>query len=89
MVRELKSVAKDLEFTFVGVFWVYTAISAIGLLFCILFVPETRHRSLDEIENHFSECEGWSALFTTVKPFHVATDNLNNSESIDETENHL
>ena len=36
-----------------GVFWVYTAVSALGLLFCILFVPETRHRTLEEIESHF------------------------------------
>ena len=36
-----------------GVFWVYTAVSALGLLFCIMFVPETRHRTLEEIESHF------------------------------------
>ena len=36
-----------------GVFWIYTAVSALGLLACILFVPETRHSSLQEIEHHF------------------------------------
>ncbi len=36
-----------------GVFWVYTAVAATGLVFSIMFVPETRHRTLEEIERHF------------------------------------
>ena len=36
-----------------SVFWIYTAVSALGLLFCIMFVPETKDRTLQEIENHF------------------------------------
>ena len=36
-----------------GVFWIYTAVSGLGLLFCILFVPETKNRTLEEIEIHF------------------------------------
>ena len=45
-----------------GVFWVYTAVSALGLLFCIMFVPETKNRSLEEIENHF-RCESSEKYF--------------------------
>ena len=36
-----------------GVFWIYTAVAALGLLFSIMFVPETKQRSLEEIEHHF------------------------------------
>lgn len=71
-----------------GVFWVYTAVSAVGLLFCILFVPETRHRSLEEIESHFRECEGWSALFTTIKPLENQV-NGNVDTDVADSENHL
>ena len=45
-----------------GVFWVYTAVSALGLLFCIMFVPETKNRSLEEIENHF-RCKDEKNIF--------------------------
>ena len=36
-----------------GVFWVYAAVAALGLLFSIMFVPETKQRSLEEFEHHF------------------------------------
>ena len=51
-----------------GVFWIYTAVAALGLLFCILFVPETKHRTLEEIEVHFRDSSGMTALFTPIKP---------------------
>ena len=33
-----------------GTFWTYAVISFLGLLFCLIFVPETRGKSLDEME---------------------------------------
>jgi len=33
-------------------FWLYAGISLVGLFFCILFVPETKSRTLEEIEEH-------------------------------------
>ena len=36
-----------------GVFWVYTAVAGAGLVFSIMFVPETKNRTLEEIECHF------------------------------------
>ena len=33
-----------------GTFWTYSVISALGLMFCLLFVPETKGITLDEME---------------------------------------
>ena len=33
-----------------GTFWTYAVISFLGLLFCLVFVPETRGMSLDEMD---------------------------------------
>ncbi|MBX3426182.1 MAG: sugar porter family MFS transporter [Pirellulales bacterium] len=37
-----------------GTFWLYAAICAVGLAFMALRLPETRHRSLEEIERDFA-----------------------------------
>jgi len=42
-----------------GAFWVYSAVAAGGLLFCLAFVPETRGRTLDEMGRH---CEGQGCI---------------------------
>ena len=34
-----------------GAFWLYGGVSIIGLVFCYFFVPETRGRTLEEIES--------------------------------------
>ena len=49
-------------------FWLYAAVSALGLLFSLFLVPETKNRSLEEIENHFTQSEGLMSLFTTIPP---------------------
>jgi len=36
-----------------GTFWLYGLISVAGWLFCYFFVPETRGRSLEQIEEHW------------------------------------
>jgi major inositol transporter-like SP family MFS transporter len=36
-----------------GTFWVFAAINVISLLFCIKFAPETRGRTLEELEDEF------------------------------------
>ncbi|XP_017761533.1 PREDICTED: facilitated trehalose transporter Tret1-2 homolog isoform X2 [Eufriesea mexicana] len=44
--------------TFVGVeitMWIFTAAASLGALFALTILPETRDRSLDEIENGFSK----------------------------------
>ena len=51
-----------------GVFWLYAAVSAVGLLFCLFLVPETKDRTLEEIENHFTQADGLMSLFTTIPP---------------------
>ena len=33
-----------------GAFWLYSAVSVIGLVFAVVFVPETKGRTLDEME---------------------------------------
>lgn len=38
-----------------GAFWVYCGLSALGFLFVYLTLPETRKKSLEEIENLFEE----------------------------------
>lgn len=36
-----------------GVFWMYAVVCVVEVIFVILFVPETKGKSLEEIENHF------------------------------------
>ena len=36
-----------------GTFWLYGAVCALGALFTLVFVPETRDKTVQEIQNHF------------------------------------
>ena len=38
-----------------GAWWSFALISAISLVFIVLFLPETKNRQLEEIEDHFEE----------------------------------
>jgi len=38
-----------------GTFWIYAFISALGFAFCYVFVPETKGKSLEAIENHWRQ----------------------------------
>lgn len=41
----------------VGTYWLYAAIAAIGIFTCTIIIPETKGKSLEEIEELFSK--GW------------------------------
>ena len=41
-----------------GAFWLYSAVSVVGLVFAVVFVPETKGRTLDEMEPKVSEGDG-------------------------------
>jgi hypothetical protein len=36
-----------------GTFWFYGAVCAAGALFTLIFVPETRNKTIEEIQDHF------------------------------------
>lgn len=38
-----------------GVFWLYAAIAAVGTIFVVIFLPETKGKTLDEIESFFQK----------------------------------
>jgi facilitated trehalose transporter len=38
------------HFGLYGTFWTYSAVSVVGLAFSLVFVPETKGRTLDEME---------------------------------------
>jgi len=45
-----------------GAFWLYGVICVIGIVFCILYVPETKGRSLESIEEFLKKNKGLRAL---------------------------
>jgi hypothetical protein len=42
------------EIYYYGIFWLYATIAGVGFVFICLFVPETKGKSCDEIQMHFS-----------------------------------
>ncbi len=40
---------------FHGTFWIYAGVSLFGGLFGYIFIPETKGKSLKEIETHFKK----------------------------------
>ncbi|GLV53828.1 MFS transporter [Dictyobacter sp. S3.2.2.5] len=40
-------------------FWVYAGMSILALIFCVLFVPETRNKSLEQIEAYWLNGRKW------------------------------
>jgi hypothetical protein len=51
-------------------FWLYGLICIVTLLFCLFIVPETKGRSLEEIETYWANDRHWEPLSeqTTVQP---------------------
>ncbi|MBU0881425.1 MAG: sugar porter family MFS transporter, partial [Candidatus Omnitrophica bacterium] len=45
-----------------GTFWLYAVICVTGLIFCYLYVPETKGRSLEDIENFLKKDKGLRAF---------------------------
>ena len=42
-------------FGFYGVFWIYAANSLLATIFVICVLPETKGKTLEEIEKHFAK----------------------------------
>jgi len=51
-----------------GAFWLFGAICIVGLFFVIIFVPETRGKSLEEIERKMMGRVPMSSV-VNIKPF--------------------
>ena len=47
-----------------GTFWLFAVISLVGILFCYLFVPETKGHTLEEIEQHLRSNRSLKSLGT-------------------------
>ncbi|XP_018015398.1 facilitated trehalose transporter Tret1-like isoform X2 [Hyalella azteca] len=45
-----------------GAFWLYAAISLVGLLFTIIFVPETKGKNLDEMQKKYTPQEKYTPI---------------------------
>lgn len=63
-----------------GVFWMFTGLSLLGLLFFLLLVPETKGTSLEEVELLFmdpSEAAAWKARRDATHTDSVADDKTN------------
>jgi sugar porter (SP) family MFS transporter len=45
-----------------GTFWFYAAVSAACIVFCYLYVPETKGHTLEEIESHLKKNKGLRSL---------------------------
>jgi MFS transporter, SP family, galactose:H+ symporter len=43
---------------FSGTFWIYAVICLFAFLFCLAFVPETKNKSLEDIERHWRQFAG-------------------------------
>ena len=44
---------QETELTQAGAFWVFGGITILTFIFCLLFVPETKGKSLDDIQQLF------------------------------------
>ena len=44
-----------------------SGVAGLGLLFCLLCVPETRYATLDQIQSHFSRGHGIKSLFANIQ----------------------
>ena len=53
-----------------GVFFTYAACSLVGCLFVIIFLPETKGKTLDEIESHFKKREWGTQLIAIMSDIH-------------------
>ena len=49
-----------------GAFWLYSAVSVVGLVFAVVFVPETKGRTLDEMEPKVSEGDGGGGILDNI-----------------------
>lgn len=54
-------------FLFAGTFWIYLGFSTAGLFFLILTLPETKGKTLEEIEGIFAK--PWFGSQGTLKPY--------------------
>lgn len=50
------------EISYYGIFWLYAGVAGVGFIFVCLFVPETKGKSLDEIQAHFAGTDNSSNL---------------------------
>jgi len=50
-----------------GAFWLYSALAATGFLFLFLLLPETKEKSLEEMEELFSRSFFWSKIKKSTK----------------------
>lgn len=52
--------------TSTGTYWLFVGISVVGLVFFIVFLPETKGRKLEDVEELFSR--PWSMCCVTTEP---------------------
>jgi MFS family permease len=44
-----------------GTFWIFAVICVLGFFFCLVFAPETKHKTLEDIERHWRQFGGKGA----------------------------